>query len=84
MGDFFKRREVMIDWQPIETVPQNERILVAVPVGFSVHFAVVYVRADEDGSVEWTEHGFPDYDILHGADFKPTHWARVTMPLTRA
>lgn len=63
----------MSEWQPIETAPDAETILVYVndPLGKGVHFGCVYRYPD--GTF------YPRAQGLHG-DWKITHWMPLPEP----
>lgn len=61
------------DWQPIETAPVKQPVLVCQEGDFSRHFVAQVYRKDR--SSKW--HYYHSRDLLC---FTPTHWQRTPMP----
>jgi hypothetical protein len=63
-----QKREIVADWQPIETVPHREYVETTVAGDLNIKVAKSTVGCWRDS---------PDGDRLE-SDFKPTHWRRLS------
>jgi hypothetical protein len=73
----------MMDWQPIETVPEGEHVLLYWAYGErgngGMEAATVYWEDGRSKLGYWT-HGGPNSGIDWGSDELPTHWMPLPEP----
>ena len=66
-------------WQPIETAPKDQFLLLCGPSGYTTTPMVVTTgrMCSDYHTGRWIDHANDD---LTGWGFKPTHWAPLTLP----
>lgn len=76
----------MLDWQPIETVPEGEHVLLYFPTGERGHGgieAATVVPSCGDLKTGWT-HGGPNSGLDWAFCEEPTHWMPLPAPPSAA
>lgn len=71
-------------WQPIETAPLNESVLIFIPSPTAEHYgAAIYrglcVKAADGEGLVWKVTGL-HFGSDVGANYWPTHWMRLPEP----